>query len=328
MPQFLSPVCNDQMFDVNGDPLNGGQVETYIAGSSTPAATYTSSAGTFQQANPILLNSLGKTSSPIWLAAGVAYKFVVKDSSGVTLWTIDNVRGINDASVSVSEWVDSGFAPTYISSTSFSVPGDQTSTLHIGRRIRTTNTAGTVYSGISNSVFGSGVTTITAINDSGSFDAGLSAIAYGLLSAESPSAGIIPRRGIIMWSGAIADIPLGWYLCNGSNGTPDLRDRFVIGAGTSYAVAATGGSKDAIVVAHTHTGTTAGGGTHAHTLSGDYIKNQGGGTGLSSGSGLQTGSNTDIAGFHDHSFTTNSTGSSGTNANLPPYYALAFIMRG
>ena len=329
MPQFLSPVCNDQMFDVNGDPLNGGQVETYIAGSATPAATYTSSAGTVQQANPILLNSLGKVSSPIWLASGVTYKFVVKDANGVTLWTIDNVRGINDASVSVSEWVDSGFVPTYISATSFSVPGDQTSTLHIGRRIRTTNTAGTVYSGISNSVFGSGVTTITAINDSGSFDAGLSSIAYGLLSEENPSAGIIPRGGIIMWSGAIAAIPLGWYLCNGTNGTPDLRDRFVIGAGTSYAVAATGGSKDAIVVAHTHNMNAAGAHSHSLTL------NNTTGTGVSdpvakwsalSGVSATSTATTADAGTHTH--TIDSTGSSGTNANLPPYYALAFIMRG
>lgn len=187
MPQFLSPVCNDQMFDVNGDPLNGGQVETYIAGSATPAATYTSSAGTVQQANPIILNSLGKTSSPIWLAAGVAYKFVVKDSNGVTLWTLDGISGVNDASVSVSEWVDSGFVPTYIGATSFSVPGDQTGILQVGRRLKTVNTSGVIYSGISASVFGSGVTTVTVLNDSGTLDAGLSALAYGLISADNTS---------------------------------------------------------------------------------------------------------------------------------------------
>lgn len=187
MPQFLSPVCNDQMFDVNGDPLNGGQVETYIAGSATPAATYTSSAGTVQQANPILLNSLGKVSSPIWLAAGVTYKFVVKDSNGVTLWTLDGISGVNDAAVSVSEWVDSGFVPTYIGATSFSVPGDQTAILQVGRRLKTVNTSGLIYSGISASVFGFGVTTVTVLNDSGTLDAGLSSVAYGLISADNTS---------------------------------------------------------------------------------------------------------------------------------------------
>jgi len=50
-----------------------------------------------------------------------------------------------------------------------------------------------------------------------------------------------------MWSGSIGSIPVGYYLCNGSNGTPDLRDRFVIGAGNSYAVGATGGFTSAVV---------------------------------------------------------------------------------
>lgn len=182
MPLYLSPVCNDQMLDVNGDPLSGGMVETYIAGSSTPTATYTSSAGTVQQANPIVINSLGYAPSPIWLAAGVAYKFVIKDALGATLRTIDDVRGVNDASVSQSEWVNSGLVATYIGATSFSVPGDQTSVLHVGRRLRTTNTAGTIYSTISTSVYSAGVTTVTVANDSGTLDAGLADVAYGLLS--------------------------------------------------------------------------------------------------------------------------------------------------
>jgi len=134
---------------------------------------------------------------------------------------------------------------------------------------------------------------------------------------------------IMMWSGSIASIPSGWLLCNGSNGTPDLRNRFVVGAGSTYAVGATGGSADAIVVAHTHTGTTSTIGNHNHTIPGNT------GTG---GSGQQSSFvtdgnfnpytvNTGDAGSHNHTFTTNSTGSSGTNANLPPYYALAYIMK-
>jgi hypothetical protein len=62
---------------------------------------------------------------------------------------------------------------------------------------------------------------------------------------------IVPVGGIILWSGSVASIPTGWQICDGTNGTPDLRDRFVVGAGSSYAVGATGGSttKD---VSHTH----------------------------------------------------------------------------
>lgn len=135
--------------------------------------------------------------------------------------------------------------------------------------------------------------------------------------------GIIPSGGIIMWSGSIASIPAGWLLCNGTSGTPDLRDRFVVGAGSTYAVAATGGSADAIVVSHTHTMQSAG--AHVHTY--DQAVNTGPhptGSGRFDITSTQT-ANTGSAGAHTH--TIDSAGSSGTNANLPPYYALAYIMK-
>lgn len=79
----------------------------------------------------------------------------------------------------------------------------------------------------------------------------------------------VPRGLISMWSGSIAAIPLGWAICNGLNGTPDLRDRFVIGAGSIYAVGATGGATSVTLAianlpAHSHTGTTVAGGDHNH----------------------------------------------------------------
>jgi len=79
----------------------------------------------------------------------------------------------------------------------------------------------------------------------------------------------------------------------------------------------TGGSKDAIVVSHTHTGTTSTNGEHSHT----YSASRNGGTGFADGTNgsLQGVYDTSLAGSHNHSFTTNSTGSSGTNANLQPY---------
>lgn len=163
-----------------------------------------------------------------------------------------------------------------------------------------------------------------------------------------------PPGGIIMWSGAIGAIPAGWVLCNGQNGTPDLRDRFVIGAGLAYPASSVGGSKDAVVVSHTHTisGTTDSGGWHAHAVSDPGHQHQtaipykGNGFGAgpfalldgnqgilghinytSSGSG--TGISIQSAGTHAHNISgsVTSSGVSGTNANLPPYYALAFIMK-
>ena len=188
MPLFLAPVLNSQIVDANGDPNTGGMVETYLAGSSTPAAVYTTDSGTTPHTNPIVLNSLGWPSlGAVWLTGGIAYKFVIKDALGVTLRTIDNVSGINDASVSQSEWVESGFTPTYIDATSFSVPGDQTNILQEGRRLRTQNTSGFVYATISSSVFAAGITTVTVANGSGVLDVGLSTVAYGVLSVDNSS---------------------------------------------------------------------------------------------------------------------------------------------
>lgn len=197
MPQYFSPVGNDQTFDANGDPLVGGQIETYLEGSSTPAATYTDATGGTPQSNPIFLNALGyPTLGAIWLTGGTGYKFIIKNAAGSTLRTIDNIVGIGDASVSQSEWVESGFVPTYITGTSFSVPGDQTAILQIGRRLRTTNTSGLVYSTISNSVFAAGITTLTLTNDSTTLDAGLSLVAYALLAADPLSVPNLPGSKI------------------------------------------------------------------------------------------------------------------------------------
>ena len=67
---------------------------------------------------------------------------------------------------------------------------------------------------------------------------------------------LVPIGGIIMWSGSVATIPSSWALCNGTNGTPNLQDRFLVGAGSGYAVGATGGSANATLVSHSHTATS------------------------------------------------------------------------
>jgi len=137
---------------------------------------------------------------------------------------------------------------------------------------------------------------------------------------------IIPAGIISLWSGSIASIPTGWSLCDGSNGTPNLVDRFIVGAGSTYSVSVTGGSKDAIVVSHTHTGSTNTTGEHTHSIgAGDYICSVNGGSSpfLYGAYDSSTSSN----GSHSHTLILDSTGSSGTDANLPPYFALAYIMK-
>lgn len=166
-----------------------------------------------------------------------------------------------------------------------------------------------------------------------------------------------PVGGIIMWSGSVASIPSGWALCDGNNGTPDLRNKFIVGAesdseNTTYpnvGPGATGGSADAIVVTHNHgVGTLSGSlsgstdidGSHSHEITTyavdpelsniGLVKNQ---TVDDNDTGLV---NTSTHDGHTHNLSnvtvsfsgnTGDEGSSGTNANLPPYYALAYIMR-
>jgi hypothetical protein len=156
---------------------------------------------------------------------------------------------------------------------------------------------------------------------------------YGILQTAPVSSPAVPSGCIILWSGASGSIPASYYLCDGNNGTPDLRNRFIVGAGDSYSVNQIGGSADSIVVSHTHTATsvvTDPGHNHKPPNDGNFFT-QGDPGNLQIGSSvfgradfLTTKSNTTgitVA-------TTNaSTGVSGTNANLPPYYALCYIMK-
>jgi hypothetical protein len=256
----LSPLGNGFNFlDVDGRPLNAGKLFTYQAGSTTPFATYTDVNGLIANTNPIILGTDGRPPSEIWLTDGFFYKFVLTDSSDVTIQTYDNLYGII------------GTAPT---------PATPT-----------------------------------------------------------------PAGVIVLWSGSIGSIPAGWALCNGSNGTPDLRDRFVVGAGSTYAVDATGGSANAIVVSHTHTASSTSvvtDPTHDHvmhgqgTMSGLYLSNDNqrysAGAGDSFG-GISSPDTTVRTGFSSTGVTVattttvDSAGNSGTNANLPPYYALCYIQK-
>jgi hypothetical protein len=168
----------------------------------------------------------------------------------------------------------------------------------------------------------------------------------------------IPIGGIIMWSGTIATIPVNWRLCNGGtfNGrtTPDLTNKFIVGVstdigGTPYTTITTtytqsGGSKDAVLVKHNHGGNTNNGtadGGHSHSVSGNIpiysyasqilVYNQGlldlysPNTNTSTSISLSSGSAASTGSEHKHAISND--GEEGTNKNLPPYYALAFIMR-
>lgn len=141
-------------------------------------------------------------------------------------------------------------------------------------------------------------------------------------------ASTIPSGVILIWSGSSASIPAGWVLCNGTNGTPDLRNRFIVGAGSTYAVGNTGGSADAVVVSHTHTATvTDPGHTHSINNNTNVLRALGGQNGSNSGSNWRNDTISNNTATTGITVSNSTEGVSGTNANLPPYYALCYIMK-
>ncbi len=136
-------------------------------------------------------------------------------------------------------------------------------------------------------------------------------------TAEIPGGGSsgstgIPAGLIAIWSGASDAVPEGWRLCDGTNGTPDLRDKFVLGAGSSYAVGTSGGEGNVILTvdqipSHNHQVTI-------------------GAVGSVWGNEIGTGRSYTVRTIHNTVYTT-STGRTQPHNNMPPYYALCYIMK-
>jgi len=188
MAGCIAPISDlgAQFFTNQGIILAGGKIQVYLAGSTTATDTWTDSSLAVKNANPIVLNSAGRLPNPVWLQSGLAYKFVLQDSTGASVGiTFDNISGINDPATLSTQWTTVAATPTYISTTSFSMLGDQTNTLQVGRRVQATVTAGVVYSTVATSSYssGTGITTVTVSNDSTGLDSGLSLVNVGVLPA-------------------------------------------------------------------------------------------------------------------------------------------------
>ncbi len=159
---------------------------------------------------------------------------------------------------------------------------------------------------------------------------------------------VVPIGGIIMYSGQISAIPVGWVICNGSNGTPDLRNKFVMGTNIQSDMNSTGGSADQkvpshkhSVTGHNHEGTNGFGGLtdyeEAHTHGGvmEYTHSGPNGEIGSPDLNVKISGTSSSAGGHSHNVSLNwhpaayttTIGEDATNMNLPPYVKLAYIMR-
>lgn len=144
----------------------------------------------------------------------------------------------------------------------------------------------------------------------------------------------LPKGLISMWSGQT--IPTGWLLCDGTNGTPDLRGRFIVGQDKNSEdyneIGKTGGLEQVKLTttqipSHKHSGTTNDAGKHAHNFTGARKRGDGSGTGSSNHYYAEHPRTTQSAGNHKHSFETNATGGGKPHENRPPYYVLAYIMK-
>jgi hypothetical protein len=291
----LSPVAGAgwQFFDANGVPLSGGKLYTYAAGTTTPQTTYTSISGVVANENPIILNSEGRVSgtNEVWLDSAVAYKLILKTSADVQLWSADDLSGI--AALGNALPVSAG-GTGVSSNTAYAVLCGGTTATNPIQSIASVGTTGQVLTS----------------NGAGALPTMQASFLSGM---------------IILWSGSVASIPTGGLLCNGSSSTPDLRNRFVVGAGSTYAVDATGGSANATLPSHTHTATsTVTDPSHSHLF---QVSGSGSGNPSSTNAGSSTAAtNTAVTGI-TVATSISTEGSSATNANLPPYYALCYIMK-
>jgi hypothetical protein len=191
------PIQSTQLIPGGIVPANGGKLFFYTAGTSTKTTVYKDNAGGTSWTNPIVLDSGGNlpTGGEVWFLGGTAYKVIFAPSNDTDppvspYWTKDNLAGVNDIVASgvtlLSEWVTAPTA-TFVSATSFTFSGDQTApgNADVGRRMKFTVTAGTVYGVISRTSFGGGLTTVTMNMTNGTLDAGLSAQFYSVLSAAN-----------------------------------------------------------------------------------------------------------------------------------------------
>ncbi|MEQ8363361.1 MAG: hypothetical protein RH948_10870 [Cyclobacteriaceae bacterium] len=232
-------------------------------------------------------------------------------SPGQSLLVFDTTEGrfyfYNGGWFVLNEWVKTDGSNNVSLSGNASVTGDiSSSTMNM------TNLAA------SNNITTSSLNASSA-SVSGSVSAGSLAVTGFAANA------LVPSGVIVMWSGSTASVPAGWALCNGANGTPNLMDRFIVGAGSAYGVGNTGGASTVTlnvnqIPSHTHTY------TDVFYSEANAFRPPGAFAVAVPGNIGSGGSDSDNTGY-GVTRTSNATGSNQSHENLPPYYSLAYIMK-
>jgi hypothetical protein len=324
MGRFVLPLA--QVFTVSGRLGAGFRLYFYSSGTSTPLDSFSDAARTTANSNPVIADATG-TFDDIYLS-DVPYKVTLKDDDDVVIWTADPVS---------------------------------TATGEIGIPVP-------IAKGGTNSTTAANARTALGLGTAATYTVGSGA-------SEVPTNSLVsgmPTGGILMWYGSLGSIPAGYAACDGgtyskSDGSgsitaPDLRDRFVIGATSTYAAGSSGGSAAGATTGASGSLTlaAAAGGDHAHTAATDghtlttaeipshrHQQTTGQGSAgavtgwnvVSNATVASTSLYTDYAGAggsHSHGIQTSGThthtvsGGDHTHSmsgGLPPYHALVFIMK-
>ena len=228
----LAPQPKAQFFDANGDPLVGGKVYSYAAGTTTPLATFTNAGAATSNTNPVILDSRGECD--LWFAPATSYKIVLKDANDVTQWTVDNISTYgslaaqNFNNVNITGGVISGITAT------FNVTGD------------VSGNAGTVTNGVyldatqtlTNKTV-AGLNTASTIKDP---NANAYVIGYRKIPQSANTTATAADVGKHLYVGATTTIPSGVFVAgdhflvvNNTNGSITLTQ----GAGTTLRLVGT-----------------------------------------------------------------------------------------
>lgn len=208
----------NQFFALNGDPLNNGKLyfgDINADPEQNPVQMYWDAAGLVPALQPIRTTSgyPSRSGSPAILYCAVEYSLRVRQSNDVQVFYLPRAGSVGLQTF--GQWQATTVTPSFVSTTSFTLTGDQTADFQPGRRARFAVTAGTVYGTISTSVYGA-LTTVTMIMDGASvLDAGLSSVDLSILTPQNPSVPTIYAK-----SGANADITSLTALAN-----PQIRSR-------------------------------------------------------------------------------------------------------
>jgi hypothetical protein len=207
MTVSISPVFNaQQFFDNDGNPLSGGKIFQYQAGSfSVEETTWSDNTGAVANSNPIVLDSSGRLPAEIWLTDAVAYNLVLTLNDGTTVLTsVDNVTGVQTSGVSsTSIWSQIVEAPTYVSPTQFLVGGNLTEEFAVGNRVQIEYAGSSFrYGTVSAVSFSSPNTQVTLINDGAAQDSGMLLAYWSLLqvTGRTVDAGAVSYASALPYS--------------------------------------------------------------------------------------------------------------------------------